>query len=1264
MLFTHFTKQYPLSKTLRFELKPIGKTLNNIKAKNFLKQDLTLAESYQQVKPILDDYHRDFIEQALNNVELSELADFQSHYLTLKQNKKDDKLRTSLKKSQEQLRKAIIKQFKKDDTTKALFDSLFAKELFGSAKEQGNLVKWIIQKEGGQSPKIALVEQFFGFTTYFSGFYENRKNLYSDEEKHTAIVYRLIHENLPRFVDNIQTLSHIQNKHPDLYQQFDKLDTQIINHFDNFNINNLLNIDFYNQLLTQSGISAYNTLLGGKTLDNGKKLQGINELINLFNQHHKTKIAKLKPLHKQLLSDKQSLSFLPKKLNDDNEVCVAINDFYRGYHENFIKIENLLNDIQKYDLNGIYISHGQLTHISHDLYGNFNFIHSALNDYYANQINTEFDSKLAKAKTDNAKDKLFKEREHFVKSSHSIAVLEQAIQAYCQNKDDIAFISIADYFKHCAYQLDNKQVLFVKDIDNKFSTIKGFLEKEHPVGECEFYKHKKSQDIGNLKLFLDSVMAFLHFVKPLALSDNSTLSEDKSFYGEFTPLYDELREFSSLYNKVRDYISQKPFNEQKYKLNFENSTLLNGWDLNKEKDNFGIILRKDGNYFLAILDKDHKKVFDKAPTPSSEDAYQKMVYKLLPGPNKMLPKVFFAKSNIGYYAPSKELLEKYHQGTHKKGDLFNLKDCHNLIDFFKQSINKHPEWKEFGFVFSDTASYKDLSDFYKEVEPQGYKVRFIDINSSYIDDLVEQGKLYLFQIYNKDFSDKSYGNKNLHTLYFQALFSQENLQNVIYKLNGEAEIFYRKSSLNIDDVAKHSAGEKLEMKNPNNPNQNKVATHTIYKDKRYTEDKFLLHIPITMNFGIGDTGFKAFNQKVNQTLKNSNDDIHIIGIDRGERHLLYVSVINQKGEIIEQKSLNEIVNIGYNGNELKINYHNILDKKEKERANARINWGEIENIKELKAGYLSQVVHYISQLMLKYNAIAVLEDLNFGFKRGRFKVEKQIYQKFENALIKKLNYLVLKDKNADEIGGVRNALQLANKFEDIKDIGKQTGFLFYVPAWNTSKIDPTTGFVNLLSLHYENTDKSKAFFEKFDRICHNNDKGYFEFAFDYQNFTDKATGSKTDWVICSHSDMRYVYNNTKKTTETINVNDRLKSLFDKHQIDYKNGENLIDIICQKHSKELYSSLYYYLKVLVSMRYSNATTGDDFILSPVINDKGEFFDSRKADKKLPSDADANGAYHIALKGLWVLQQIKASHDDDFKLAISNQEWLKFTQNRTK
>jgi hypothetical protein len=118
-----------------------------------------------------------------------------------------------------------------------------------------------------------------------------------------------------------------------------------------------------------------------------------------------------------------------------------------------------------------------------------------------------------------------------------------------------------------------------------------------------------------------------------------------------------------------------------------------------------------------------------------------------------------------------------------------------LIDYFKNCIAIHPEWKNFGFDFSDTSTYEDISGFYREVELQGYKIDWTYISEKDIDLLQEKGQLYLFQIYNKDFSKKSTGNDNLHTMYLKNLFSEENLKDIVLKLNGEAEIFFRKSSI-------------------------------------------------------------------------------------------------------------------------------------------------------------------------------------------------------------------------------------------------------------------------------------------------------------------------------------------------------------------------------------------------------------------------------------------------------------------------------------
>ena len=81
-------------------------------------------------------------------------------------------------------------------------------------------------------------------------------------------------------------------------------------------------------------------------------------------------------------------------------------------------------------------------------------------------------------------------------------------------------------------------------------------------------------------------------------------------------------------------------------------------------------------------------------------------------------------------------------------------------------------------------------------------------------------------------------------------------------------------------------------------------------------------------------------------------------------------------------------------------------------------WENIGKIKDLKSGYLSQVIHQIYNLIIENNAVVVLEDLNSEFKAKRLaKVEKSAYKKFELTLAKKLNHLILKNKNPNENGG-------------------------------------------------------------------------------------------------------------------------------------------------------------------------------------------------------------------------------------------------------
>lgn len=1245
---SHFSNLYQLSKTLRFELIPQGKTLEYIQQHGLLEQDEKRAASYEKVKKIIDEYHKQFISRALNNFRIEGL----NFYLELY----NKAIRTDVEKKEIEdlaadFRKQIAERFSKhpDDSIKEKFKNLFSKELIK-----------IDLKEFVPIEDKNLVEEFDNFTTYFTGFHENRRNMYSAEDKSTAIAFRLIHQNLPFFIDNLKTFEKI--KETIVSEHFEKIVKEQETILQVKDLDEVFTIEYFNETLTQKGIDVYNTLLGGIANEDGKKIQGLNEHINLYNQtqtDRNKRLGKLKPLYKQILSDRSTASYLPEMFKDDNEVLEAIEQFYQNLHPKISNEEKdsmgllqIILHLREYDISKIYIKNDlSLTDISQKMFGEWGMLHKTLEKWY--ELNQSDGKGNTSKKFEDGKNKFVKKSDSF-----SIGFLNECISLH---ESDRKF-KVEDYFKafgkiedtgittKSLYEQFNENYLLCKDLLNQpYATDK-----------------KLGQDKKNLekiKSLLDSIKAIQHFLKPLN-GNGDEADKDSKFYGDFKPLYDELDQINLLYNKVRNYATQRLYSTEKIKLNFQNSTLLDGWDLNKESDNTSVIFKKAGNYFLGIMNKKNNKVFKKVFENVGNDFYEKMVYKLLPGANKMLPKVFFANSRIDEFAPSKEIIENYKNETHKKGDSFNIHDCHSLIDFFKSSINMHEDWKHFNFKFSDTKTYEDLSGFYREVEQQGYKISFQQIPTDYIEQLVEEGKLYLFQIYNKDFSPYSKGTPNLHTLYWKMLFDETNLKNACYKLNGQAEVFFRKSSIKEDNKIVHKKETSIENKNPLNEKRQSKFDYDIIKDRRYTIDKFQFHVPVTMNFKA--KGLSNINLEINQFLKH-NTNIHIIGIDRGERHLLYLTMINQRGEIVKQFSLNEIVN-EYQGRTYKTNYHTLLDKKEGNRDEARKNWGTIETIKELKEGYLSQVIHKIAELMVEYNAIVVLEDLNIGFMRGRQKVEKQVYQKFEKMLIDKLNYYVDKKKETDESGGILNALQLTNKFESFKKLGKQSGFLFYVPAWNTSKMDPTTGFVNMLNPKFENIEKAKSFITKFDNIHFNCDKQWFEFTFDYKNFTAKAEGSQTQWTMIANNEKRYSYNksinNGKGGQEEYCICERLEELLGKNNIVYGGGENLITQLVEQKSADFFKTLIKLISVTTVLRHNNGLKADkeeDYILSPILNKKGDFFDSRKAGNTLPKDADANGAYHIAKKGLWVLQQINETEDlKKLKIAISNKEWLEFAQ----
>lgn len=886
-----FTNLYSLSKTLRFELKPVGKTLENIEKKGLLSQDEQRSENYQSMKKVIDGFHKYFIELAMSQVKLTYLEKFEELYHSSAEKKKDDGYKKELEKVQNELRKEIVKGFKSGEAY-SIFSKIDKKELFTEL-----LNNWVEKLEDKK-----LVDEFKSFTTYFTGFHENRKNMYSDKVQSTAIAYRLIHENLPKFLDNIKVFEQLKEV-PELIDKTNILYKEIEAYLNIRNIEEAFELSYYNEVLTQKQIDIYNLIIGGRTAEEGKKkIQGLNEYINLYNQkqERKNRIPKLKILYKQILSDRDSISFLPESFEDDAEntasqkVLDAINAYYlenllnfkpkdKDETENVLeKCKELLSDLKSYDLSKIYIRNDKaLTDISQAIFGDWGVINAALSYSFIQSLTIGKNGITAKQEA---------EKEKFLKQSYfTISELESALFSYKDQTEVLCELKegsnpIADYFKNHfkakEKESTNKEFDFIANIDAKYSCIKGILNSEFPKDK------KLNQDkkvITDIKAFLDALMELLHFVKPLTVSSDSTLEKEQSFYNQFDVYYEQLQFIIPLYNKVRNFSTQKAYSTSKYKLNFENSYFLNGWIPNYDSK-AGIIYELDGNYYLAINDKKLKpEEIEFLKEKNASKMANRISLDFQKPDNTNTPRMFirskgtsFAPAVSEFNLPVESIIDIYDGGKfkteyRKTNPIEYKKSLTQLIEYFKLGFTKHHSYKHFDFKWKKSNEYNDIAEFYHDSIVSCYNLNFEKTNWDNLMEYVNQGKLYLFQIYNKDFSPFSKGKPNMHTLYWKALFDPENLKNVVYKLNGQAEVFYRKKS--IDKLTIHKANEPIENKNPKATKKHSKFEYELIKDKRYTVDKFQFHVPITINFKAAGNDY--INDDVLSYLKN-NPDVNII----------------------------------------------------------------------------------------------------------------------------------------------------------------------------------------------------------------------------------------------------------------------------------------------------------------------------------------------------------------------------------------------------
>ncbi len=1214
-IFSEFTSLYSLTKTLRFELKPVEGTKS---LKEVIEQDKKIDKYYnEEMKPMFDKLHEKFINESLHEVNLpiEYIEKLYHFFLELRSLNKDKKknldkiLKIEGEKGemvllQKKLRVSVVDcfdQFAKKWQEDFLKEISFKKNNHEFLKEESvlDLLMALFPE------KESIIKEFKGFFTYFSGFNQNRENYYSSDAKATSIANRIVNENLYRFFDNCFK-----------YREF------LANNAVFLDFGSIFELSFFNKCLSQKNIENYNNVIGE-----------LNKSVNLYSQKNpgifKTTL-KFKELYKQIGCGKKKLEIFEIVKGKEWDLLSSLFENQLGKSGEFLLekgqkfYENFFKNIDRFDLNKIYFNKSSLNTISDLWFANWHKLSDVLRE--SGILKKDKNYKLNGESSIPREISLFELKEALLNQTEVESIFKEGVVYEGETVGRYRLL-----FKSNAW--DTMISIWKFEIERNIDIIKKLYLQ---FGE----KKQKSFDIKNDTKFVKEVCdAFLGFERMVKYHKVIDTNETDDLFYDFIDQYFERSVLLKYYNAFRNYLTKKPYSKEKIKLNFGSGHLLSGWSRD-----FGtysaLIFKKDSEYFFGIVngtkfsEEELKSLYGNV---EEEKQAERLVYWVQKIDNKNPPR-WFIRSKKTNFAPlvregvldPSSIIDIYDKKLYSKSDnkLEYRRYLPKLLDYFKEGFLKHPDFINFrdNFIWNNSNDYDSVVEFYEHTANMCYKIDWEKINFDGLLELSKNNRIFLFKIHNKDFSKYSTGQKNLHSLLFLELLKKENVLSL--KLLGNGEIFFREKSIDKN--------LKINKK-----------SHKVFVNNRFTEDRVFLHFPVEIKS-------KNKPKRINELISNSNN-VNILGIDRGEKHLLYYSLVDSNGKLLKQGSFNKIKC----GDKI-VDYHDLLSKRAEAMKDARVDWATIGSIKELKEGYLSQVVHEIYKLVLDNNAIIVLEDLNSEFKAKRTaKVEKSVYKKFELALARKLNHLILKDKKTLDEGGVLNAYQLTppinagdvSKFEK----AKQWGIMFYVRANYTSTTDPLTGWRK--TIYISNSDSIDVAKKKWKdskiNISFDSDKNCFVFSYD-------------KWSLFSYEGLERLYwNRDEKNLEGKMGVMKRYNLFEEFNKLFAEVEGNINDFIFKSDKFSWKSFIFFWNLLNQIRNSDKNrVGDDsdFIQSPVWSEKHKmFFDSRKIqNENLPKNGDANGAYNIARKGLMLLDRINEKPEKP-DLFISDVQWDGFAQN---
>lgn len=1065
--------------------------------------------------------------------------------------------------------------------------------------------------------------------------------------KEGSVAYRAVWQNGKVFAKNIIAWDRLLAMDPsfnvwleDILNQIGETDVPLAG---------LFSEGAYGRFLTQRGIEAYNAVINGWTEETAFH-KGLRGYINEYTQQHDLKnVPQVEGLFKQILSEREGFSFRAERFEDDREVWEALTEFFRDMQGGDIAARGarLMASLPLYDAEKITFAKDARRYISNGMFGP-----KAKEDDKAWKKLDEGLAALAWKRFPGNK----KKRMSFLgQKRHTLADLEAALLEAGWEGGGTVVSFLAGRYAAAAAKVEDAiaRALAVKAAGASLSQ-----DKTH--------NNRLRIALEDIKEGRDVIAMFC----PREEKDGDPLLMDEA--GALLAVWNRI---VPLLSGTRAYCTTRPRDAKKVRLYFGNDTLMDGFSIGLNGKNLkakgGMIVRIDGAYHVIVIRKGHDVSLDALVPVENEPVVDMMCLDKVKVAMQITRMIFTEKAMDIYGAPD-DVREVVLRGGYKgKAD---AEDLRKVIAYAQSCFDRHPSFRNLGLPVKDPVGYPSWKAFVDDLDEAAYRTEFRPVSRKALKDLEEKGSVLVFRM----------AGQGLNNVYRGRYTGKVLVRNLVDAINGDnnvrinsAKVYYRGKSakeevthpvgsyiVNRRTISGESVPEDVHRRIYEYVNGRgrlapgdkawldslgehgvKKATIALSKDRRYMMDHYELQVALTLGASARPES-KNLREMVNGRMEawlTEHPRCRILGINRGENNLIYATLVDADGTILEQRGFNVVGGT---------DYHFRIAERVKKMAKERDTWQDMDSLDDIKTGYLSAALSEIVGMAFRNEAVIVMEDLDTPFLESRSQMGQTVYRKFRTMLLNKLRWYVPDKTRPWE------AWQLSSgETERVKGARKENtsyphrnGIVFFVSPWATSDLDPVTGFRPMLpTYNVGKADEKRKLFAMMEAIRKNAD-GDYEFTFDYNKFDVPFPGYKTRWTVSSRGERLIVKSDDKgnRNGEIYRPTEHLDNALRNAAGEVPPcGADLYDAFTALKGDSLDEAFLAFVRVM-QVRNCDVGARTDWFASPVASG----FDSRAAKDTEPWSNDAVTAYNLATKARYCIEN---GLDD-----IDNARWLEIKQ----